>query len=124
MVVVSLDAIGNLINTEVGTRNSCIAVIKLTMCLFGEIWNFVLWIRKAVECFKHCLMGHTSRSIEGTGTKTYLNYGVGKSSLKRFQRKNFSMFPRNYSCDVLGRKWLQFAFVQRVCLRLKQRILD
>ena len=54
------------------------------MFLFGEIWTLVFWVRKAVECFKHCLMGHTSRSMEDRGAKSYLN---DKDSLKRFQRR-------------------------------------
>ena len=35
--------------------------------------DLVLWIMKAVEYFKLCLMGHTSRSREDISAKNYLN---------------------------------------------------
>ena len=57
-------AITTLTKTEVGSRDRNIAVIGLTMLLFEGICTVGLWTRKAVECFKSCLMGHTSRSME------------------------------------------------------------
>ena len=68
------------------------------MCLFGGIWTLVLWIIGAVECFKHCLMGHTGRSTENRDAKSYLNcWGL----IKEDSEKNFSVLPRNHSCDIL-----------------------
>ena len=32
----------------------------------GGIWSLGLQIRKTVECFKFCLMGHLSRSMENS----------------------------------------------------------
>lgn len=48
--------------TEVGTRD--IAVVGLTMFLFGGIWTFALWVRKAVRCINHILMGYIGRIIQ------------------------------------------------------------
>jgi hypothetical protein len=45
------------------------------MLLFGGMWTLGLWIRKAVEWFKCCLMGHTSRSMEDSSAKGNLNCG-------------------------------------------------
>ena len=39
------------------------------MLLFEGIWNIGLWIRKVVECFKCCLMGHTGKSMEDSGAE-------------------------------------------------------
>ena len=38
--------------SELSIRDRGIAVTGLTMCLSGGIWNLVLWVMKAVECFK------------------------------------------------------------------------
>ena len=59
---------------EVGTRNCGIDVIGLAILLFGEIWTLGAWFRKAVECFKCCFMGHTSRNMENNGAEDNLNY--------------------------------------------------
>jgi hypothetical protein len=37
--------------TKVGTRDWDIAVLGLTILLFGRMWISGLWIWKAVECF-------------------------------------------------------------------------
>ena len=55
-----------LIKREVGTRNWGIAVIGLTiLCLEKQ----GVWVKKAVECFQYCLMGHASRALEGSGAE-------------------------------------------------------
>jgi hypothetical protein len=64
-----------LTKTKVGTRNWGIALIGLTMFLFGEMWILELWIRKAVEWFKWSLRGHPSRSHEDSGAEGNLNSG-------------------------------------------------
>lgn len=43
--------------------------------LLGAVCDLVLWVRKAVECFKHCLVGHISRSMEDNGAENDLNNG-------------------------------------------------
>jgi len=48
--------------TEVGTRGPGVAVIGLTMLLFGGIWTLRLWVWKGVESFRWGLMGQPSRS--------------------------------------------------------------
>ena len=45
------------------------------MLLFEGIWTLGLWIRKAVEHFKCCLMGRTSRIMEESGAECNLNHG-------------------------------------------------
>ena len=72
---IRIDMVNKNLKIEVGTRNWGIAMIGWTKCLFGEIGTLGLWVRKAVECFKHCLMGHTSRSMEYNGFDSDLNCG-------------------------------------------------
>ena len=88
------------------------------MCLLGEIWTLVLWVRKAVECFKHCLMGHTSRSMEDNGAENDLNCGGMVQEIS--EEKNFSMLPRDRSCDILVKNVIAFC----PCRRRKLRVLD
>ena len=67
------------------------------MFLFGEIWTLELWVRKAVKCFKHCLMGLTRRSMEDSGAECDLmNYG---GLPQEVSEKNFSMLYRDHSCE-------------------------
>lgn len=55
----------------------------------------VLGVWKEVECFKRCLVSHTS--MEDRGAKSYLNCW------------GFSMLPRDRSCDILvGKKLAAF----------------
>ena len=85
MVMVSLHSNRNP-NTEVDTRDWGIAGLSQTMFLFGVIWTLVLWVRKTVEGFKRCLMGHTSRSMKDNSAEYDLNCGGG-GWLKRSQRR-------------------------------------
>ena len=46
-----------------------------------------------------CLRGHTSRNVEDNDTENDLNC-VGLAQ-KISKEKNFSMWPRDCSCDIL-----------------------
>ena len=61
---------------EVDTRDWGIAMVGFTIILFERIWTLILWVRKAMQCFMQCLMGHSGRSIEDNGAKCYLNCGM------------------------------------------------
>jgi hypothetical protein len=74
--------------TEVSTRDWIIAVIGLTMLLLGGMWIWGLWIWKAVECFKWGLVGHPSRTMEGSGAEGDLN--CGSLAVEISAQKNFS----------------------------------
>ena len=50
--------------TEVGTRDWGIAMIGLTMFLFGYMGTRGLWIWKAMECVKWALMSYLSRTMQ------------------------------------------------------------
>ena len=52
------------------------------MLLFERIWTLGLWIRKAVDFFKCCLMGHPSRNMEDSGAEGDLNYGPGSRGFR------------------------------------------
>ena len=88
-------------------------MIGLIVFLFGRIWTLVLWVMKTVECFKHCLMGHTSRSMEASGAECNL-----MNCLQLDQEvTDYNMLPRDRSCDILVKKVAVLALVQRVYLR-------
>lgn len=60
-----------------------------------------------MECFKHSFMGHTSRSMEDSSAEDNLNCGDQEVS----EEKNVSVWPKDWSCDILVRTWLLFALV-------------
>ena len=62
MVMLSLHSNKPYTNTK--NKDLDIAVIDLTMLLFGGVWSLELWARKAVKYVKCCLMSHTSRSMK------------------------------------------------------------
>ena len=70
-----------------GARDWGIAVIDLIMFLG-------LWVKKAVKCFKPCLVGHPSRSKEDSGAESGLN--CGGLAQKALGEKNFIMLPRDH----------------------------
>ena len=66
-----------------------------------------LLTRKEVEILKCCLMGHPSRSIEDRGTKCEsMNYV--ELAQEYSEGKNFSVLPRNHSCDILVKEMTAF----------------
>ena len=50
-------------------------MIALSIILFEGMWIGGLWIRKASNCFKCCLMGHANRNIEDSDSWGDLNCG-------------------------------------------------
>ena len=56
---------------------------------------------KTVESLKYYLMGHTSRSMEDSGAKSYLN--CWRLTEKILENK-FSILPRDCYCDILVKK--------------------
>ena len=67
-------------------------------------------IRKVVECFKWGLMGHPSRNMEDISRSAgELNCEVLAQAVS--EEKNFSMLPRDHSCDILVKNGTGFAFV-------------
>ena len=87
--MVSVHSSKTLTKTEVGTRDWGIAVIGLTMLLFGRMWILGLWIWKAMECFKWGLMSHPSRNLEDFVSVSDLNCADLKQEVSK--EKNFSM---------------------------------
>ena len=77
-------------------------MIGLTMHLFGGIWTLEFWVWKTTNALKHCLMCHTSRNIEDSGAKSYLNDGGLIQEVS--EQKMFDMLPKDYSCDILVKK--------------------
>jgi hypothetical protein len=71
--MVSVYSSKTLTMTEVDTRDWRIAVIGLTMLLFGRMWIWELWIWKAVECFNWGLMGYPGWNMEDFVTESDLN---------------------------------------------------
>ena len=68
------------------------------MFLFGAIWTLVFWVRRALECFKHCLMGHTSRNMKDNEADNDLKC---QELTQEVSEENFCMLPRNSSCYIL-----------------------
>jgi hypothetical protein len=60
--MVSIHISKTLTKTEVGTTDWGIAVLGLTMLLFGGMW--VLGLQKAVRCCKWSFMGYNCRNLE------------------------------------------------------------
>ena len=69
------------------------------MLFFREIWTLGDGVKKGVEHFKHCLIGHTSKSIEDSYAKCYLNCGVMVQKIT--EEKNINMLARDCSCNIL-----------------------
>jgi hypothetical protein len=83
-----------LTKTQLGTRDWCIAVIGLTMFLFGGMW---IW--KAVECFKWGLMSHPTRNMEDFIVESDLI--CAKLAQEVSMERNFRMWPRDCFCGIL-----------------------
>ena len=78
-------------------------MIGLTMFLFEGIWTLGLWIRKAVECFKCCLMGHTSRNMEDSVAEGDLNYGALDQEVSEKRMWLFGPCPKSLPEDKVKR---------------------
>jgi hypothetical protein len=46
-------------------------------------------------------MGHPNRNMEDSGAEGDLNYGGWARKVSEKKKKNISMLPRDYSCDIL-----------------------
>ena len=82
-----------LTKAEVGTRDWGIAVIGLTMLLFGRRWILGFWIWEAVGCFKWGIMGYPSRNMEGFVTESGLNCA---DLAQEVSVENFNTWPRDW----------------------------
>lgn len=58
----------------------------------------IVWIKKAVEHFKWCLMDHNSRIREDNCEESNANYDEPNSG---FSEKNVCKWPRDYSFIIL-----------------------
>ena len=74
-----------------------IALVAVTMLLFGKMWILGLWIWKTMECFKWALMGQYSRNMEDSGADVRLNC-VGLMCQEVSMEKNFNMWLRDCFC--------------------------
>jgi len=72
-----------------------------TLLLVARIWTLELRIRKATEHIKRGLMGHTSRNMEDSSDEGDLKHGGQAQEVS--EEKNFSMWPRYHSCDILAK---------------------
>ena len=66
----------------------------------------MLWVRKAVECFKHCPMGHTSRSMEDSGAECDLMNcgGLAQEVTEEILACYISMLPKDHPRNSLVKK--------------------
>ena len=101
-------------------EDSEISKIGLTIFLFEEIWTLVLWVRKVVDCFKHCLVNHT-RSFQESGTECEALLLNPLSQAPQFLTFGTTLLhaPTHHSCDTLVENVAAFSLIQRVFLRLK-----
>ena len=74
-------------------------------------------VRKVMEYFKHSLMGHTSKNMEDSGTEGDLN--CGRLAHEVSEEKNFSMLPKDCSCDILVKNVVAFCPCSKSLLKAK-----
>ena len=78
---------------------------SLTMLFVGGIWKTLgLLVRKAVKYFLWGLMGFTRSSIKDSDAENNVDYDSPAQEVS--EEKNVSLWPRDYSCDILERLWL------------------
>ena len=80
----------------------------------GNIWGTLG--RKAVECFKHGLIGHTSRIMKDSDAESYLNCEGLDQAVS--PEKNISMWARDGYFNILAKNVASFCTFQKNCLRL------
>jgi hypothetical protein len=100
--MVSLHSNRTLAKIGVAIREQGIAVIGLTMLLFGRIWKALrLWIRKAVECCNQGLIGHSDGSIGDSSAESHANYNsTGQEvsemkNIRKWSRSHLVLFWHN-----------------------------
>jgi hypothetical protein len=118
--MVSVHSNETLTKTEVGTRGWAIALIGLTLLLFGGMW--ILELCKAEECFKWGLMSHPSRNMEDSGIECHLNY-VDLLAQEVSVEKNINIWPRECFCDVLVKNVVVFCLRRLPKAKVKRFIL-
>jgi hypothetical protein len=96
--MVSFHSSKTLTKTEVGTRDRGIAVIHLTMLLFGRMWIWGLWFWKAVERFKWGFMGY--RSISSINMEDFVIKSADLAQ-ESWVEKIFRMWPKDWFCGIL-----------------------
>ena len=90
------------------------------MFLSGVIRTLELWVKKAGECFKHYVMGHTSRSIENnTAECDLMNCGDQEIS----EEKHINTWPRDWSCDILVKNVAAFDPCPKILPKAKLKSL-
>ena len=69
--------------------------------------------------FKYCLIVHPSSGMEDNGADRDLNCQWVSQEVS--EKNNFSMLPKNHSCDILvtNMAGVYFALVRKICLRIK-----
>jgi hypothetical protein len=65
-------------------------------------------------------MGHLIRNKEDNSAEGDVKYG---GLLPEISEENFSMWPRDCSCDILVKNVVAFCPCLKVCLTLKGRVL-
>jgi hypothetical protein len=70
----------------------------------GNIWGTLG--RKAVECFKHGLIGHASRIMKDSRAESYLNFEGLAQAVS--QKKNISMWARDVYSKIFAKNLASF----------------
>ena len=84
----------------------------LTMFFFGGLWTLVLWVRKAVEWFKHCLKGHTVGAWKmGWGVLNVIDELWGSRGFRGEECYNVLVCVLETGLVIFWwRKWVLFCF--------------
>ena len=75
---------------------------------------------KTVGCFKHCLVGHISKSMEDSIAKSYLNC---PGLTQEVSAKDVSMLSRDYPCDILWKEVATFCPFPKSLPEVKFRLI-
>ena len=85
------------------------AMIFLTMVLFGGMWTLELWICAAVECFKWGLVDHPGRNEKDSGAECDVSCAALAPEVS--EEWNFTVLPRSHSQDVLVKNVATFCLI-------------